>query len=56
MDTAPLHNYGAELRSRDPVTLIVTVACLFLAALLATANPVRRARSIDPMAALRNGN
>jgi putative ABC transport system permease protein len=45
-----------RVSARDPVTLIVTVACLFLAALLATANPVRRARSIDPMAALRNGN
>ncbi len=45
-----------RVSARDPVTLIITVACLFLAALLATANPVRKAGAIDPMTALRNGN
>ncbi len=45
-----------RVSARDPLTLITTVTCLFFVALLATANPARKAASVDPMTALRNDN
>ncbi|MBV8812678.1 MAG: FtsX-like permease family protein [Acidobacteriaceae bacterium] len=43
-----------RVSARDPVTLIVAIACLFLVALLATAQPAFKAAAVDPMTALRN--
>lgn len=45
-----------RVSARDPLTLIVTIACLLFVALLATANPVRKAAGVDPMSALRINN
>jgi ABC-type antimicrobial peptide transport system permease subunit len=45
-----------RVSARDPLTLIAATTCLFLVALLATANPVRKAASVDPMTALRTNN
>jgi putative ABC transport system permease protein len=39
--------------AHDPLTLILSIACLCAAALAAAANPARRAARLDPMIALR---
>jgi ABC-type antimicrobial peptide transport system permease subunit len=46
--------YGVS--ARDPLAIAVSVVTLLLATLLAVVKPVRRAASIDPVAALRNDN
>jgi putative ABC transport system permease protein len=45
-----------HVSARDPFTLVITLACLFLVATLAAANPARKAASVDPVTALRNSN
>ncbi|MFZ0594718.1 MAG: ABC transporter permease [Bryobacteraceae bacterium] len=45
-----------HVSARDPLTLMAAIACLFLTALLAAANPARKAASVDPLTALRNDN
>ena len=42
-----------ELDARDPRAFAVALACLTVAALLATAIPARRAATVDPVTALR---
>jgi ABC-type antimicrobial peptide transport system permease subunit len=42
-----------ELEARDPRAFVAAIACLALAALVATVVPARRAASVDPMIALR---
>lgn len=39
---------------RDPLSLAISAICLIVVALVATAGPVRRAASVDPVNALRN--
>ncbi len=41
--------------ARDPLTLAGSIALLLVVAMLATANPARKAAAIDPMIALREG-
>ncbi len=43
-----------RVSAHDPLVLIAAIVSLLFVALLATANPIRRAASIDPMTALRN--
>lgn len=43
-----------RISARDPITLIVAAAILFVIGLVAAARPARRAASVDPMTALRS--
>ncbi len=43
-----------RVSARDTFTIAVSVFCLLFAALLATANPARKAAAVDPMTALRS--
>jgi len=48
-----LQNTFVRTESRDPVTLIVTVALLAIVALVASIVPAQRASHLEPTAALR---
>lgn len=45
-----------RVSGKDPLTLVLAAAFLFIVALLAAATPAHRAASVDPMTALRNDN
>ncbi|HEX4165099.1 MAG TPA: FtsX-like permease family protein, partial [Bryobacteraceae bacterium] len=45
-----------RVSAHDPLTLAIAAVSLIIAALLASANPARRAAAVDPITALRNGN
>jgi putative ABC transport system permease protein len=45
-----------RISAHDAANLALTGACLFLAALLASAFPALKAAAVDPMIALRNDN
>lgn len=42
-----------RVSAQDPLTLVATASCLFVVALVATANPALKAAAVDPIAALR---